>query len=59
MTSAELTSIIVSGNYPASVNLFQQDRIKELYDSGKTWQAIRKLQSILEKPIGGKSKTLL
>ncbi len=59
MTSAELTSIIVSGNYPTSVNSFQQDRIKELYDDGKIWQAIRKLQGIIEKPVGKGDRTLL
>ncbi len=59
MTSAELTSIIVSGNYPTSVNSFQQSRIKELYDEGKIWQAIRKLQGIIEKPVSKGDRTLL
>lgn len=59
MKADELTEIIKSGNFPKEVNSRLKAQIIELWDSGQTYGAIRKLQTALEKPINNRDKTLL
>lgn len=57
-SSQDLHSIIQSGDFPSFLNSFQRDRIKELYSKGKTFDAIRKLQSLIDSQ-NSKPKTFL
>lgn len=47
-SSQDLHQMIESGNLPSFLNSFQKDRIKELYNSGKQWDAVRKLMGLIE-----------
>ncbi len=48
LSAQELTEMIKTNNYPDFINLFNRDRINSLYEQGKTFDAIRKLQSLIE-----------
>lgn len=57
-TAQDFHIMIQSGDLPAFLNSYQKARIKELYESGKIWDAIGILRIAIEnnnKP----SKTLL
>lgn len=58
LSAQELTEIIKTGKYPEFINLFNIDRINSLYEQGKTWDAVRKLQALIENSNAPK-KTLL
>lgn len=58
-TARAYSEMIASENYPSEVNSFQQNEIKQLWQTGNTMSAIQKLQSILEQPIVKKDKSLL
>lgn len=47
-SSQDLHEMIQSGNLPSFLNSFQKNRISELYKSGKTFDSIRKLQSLID-----------
>lgn len=47
-SSQDLHQMIKSGNLPSFLNSFQKNRIIELYNAGKTFDAVRKLQGLIE-----------
>lgn len=56
---ADLHEMIKSNNFPTFVTPLYRERIKELYERGNQWDAVRKLQVLIERHNDGKDKTLL
>ena len=51
--------MIKSGNLPSFLNSFQKNRIIELYKKGNQWDAIRKLQGLIDAQNTKPGKSLL
>lgn len=47
-SSQDLHQMVQSGNLPSFLNSFQRDRIIQLYKEGKTFDSIRRLQSLID-----------
>lgn len=58
-SSQDLHTMIQSGNLPSFLNSFQRNRIIELYKSGDTFGAVRKLQGLIEQQNTKPGKSLL
>lgn len=58
-SSQDLHQMLQSGNLPSYLNSFQKQRIIELYKNGNQWDAIRKLQGLIEEQMTKPGKTLL
>lgn len=58
-SSQDLHSMVQSGNLPSFLNSFQKDRIIQLYKEGKTFDSIRKLQSLIDAQMTKPGKTTL
>ena len=59
MTAAEITQMISTDTFPEVFNSFQREKIKNLWLDGRVREAQQEAQSILEKPVSPKKKTLL
>lgn len=58
MKAKDYSQMIANNDYPETINLFQKNEINTLWQSGKTMQAVNKLQALLE-PNKKSGKTLL
>lgn len=58
VSAQDLHEIIKSGNFPSFLTQSQKSRIKDLYESGKQWDGVRALKSLIEDQNAPK-KTLL
>jgi hypothetical protein len=57
-SAQDLHEMVQSGNFPSFLTPNQTSRIKELYSGGKTFDAIRKLKTLIEDQ-NSKPKTFL
>lgn len=55
MKAKDYSQMIADNAYPETINIFQKNEINTLWQSGKTMQAINRLQSILEPTKPGKT----
>lgn len=58
-TNDELVKMIAKDQFPKCVTYSQKTFIRDKYLEGKTWDAIRKLRALIEKPLTDRDKTLL
>lgn len=48
LTSADIHAMIRNGDFPSYLQSKDKERIKELYEQGKTFDAVRKLQGLID-----------
>lgn len=56
MQAQDYFAMIEKGEFPSFISSKDKERITELYNSGKTWDGVRKLQGIVESQNGGDKK---
>lgn len=58
LTSQDLHKMLQDGSLPSFLTTNQRERLKSLYESGKTFDAVRKLQGLIDSQ-NSKPKTFL
>jgi hypothetical protein len=59
LSAADLHEMIKNDNFPSFVTPLCRQRIKELYERGNTWDAVRNLKTLIDNHWDKRDKALL